>query len=246
MQPPAAPQFFETDLFVPTYRPFTGERWELRVVPVGMSPSFWGEPRIVRDMAVLLRQGSKGMDTWMSMTPFETESQEIGCRLATGHTVVMGMGMGWAAANAALRPAVSRVTIVERDPEVIGLIRDTGIFDQLLTDAAAKIAIVQADALEWRSEAPVDTLLADIWLRLNGDDRVDHVRTMRANTGAPRVYFWGQEMVLARRARDTGRVLDDASLTAIVGEIGLPLIGPEWPSYAALAAQAAARWLTDE
>lgn len=245
MQTVPAPQFFETDLFVPTYHPFTGERWELRVVPVGMSPSFWGEPRIVLDMAVLLRQGRNGMDTWMSMTPFETESQEIGCRLATGHTVVMGMGMGWAAANAALRPAVSRVTVVERDPEVIGLIRDTGIFDQLPPEAAAKIAIVRADALEWRSEAPVDTLLADIWLRLNGDDRVGHVRTMHANTGAARVYFWGQEMVLARRARDAGRALDDATLAAIIAEIGLPLIGPEWPNYATLAAQAAARWMVD-
>ncbi|HYH40171.1 MAG TPA: hypothetical protein VD860_18270 [Azospirillum sp.] len=245
MQLPASSPFFETDLFVPTYRSFAGERWELRVVPVGMSRSYWGDARIVRDMAVLLRQGRNGMDTWMSMTPFEIESQEIGCRLATGHTAVMGMGMGWAAANAALRPAVSRVTIVERDPEVIGLIRDTGIFDQLPPGAAAKIAIVQADALEWRAEAPVDTLLADIWLPLNGDDRVDHVRSMLANTGAARVYFWGQEMVLGRRARDTGRTLDDATLAAIIGEIGLPLIGPEWPNYAALAAQAAARWLTD-
>ena len=32
-----------------------------------------------------------------------------------GHVVVMGLGMGWAAANAALHPAVSQVTVVEFD-----------------------------------------------------------------------------------------------------------------------------------
>jgi hypothetical protein len=157
-----APQFFETDLFVPTYRPFSGERWELRIAPLGVCKGYWSDAVLVRNMAALLRRVDGGMISWMSTTPYEIESQEIGCRLATGHTVVMGMGMGWAAANAAIQSAVSRVTIVERDAEVIGMIRDTGIFDQLPPEAAAKIAVVQADALEWRSETPVDTLLPDI------------------------------------------------------------------------------------
>lgn len=245
MQPSVVPQFFETDLFIPTYQPFSGERWELRVVPMGVCKGYWSDAKIVRDMAVLMRREGERMVSWMSMTPMEIESQEIGCRLATGHTVIMGMGMGWAAANAATQSAVTRVTVVERDPEVIGMIRDTSIFQQLPPAAAAKIAVVQADALEWVPEAPVDTLLADIWLPLNGDDRVEHVRRMHANTGASRVYFWGQEMVFARRARDTGRVLDDSTLAAIVEELGLPLIGPEWPDYAAFSARAAAHWMRD-
>jgi hypothetical protein len=245
MQTSVAPQLFETDLFVPTYQPFVGARWELRVVPMGMCKGYWSDAKIIRDMAVLLRSDGDRPISWMSMTPLEIESQEIGCRLATGHTVIMGMGMGWAAANTATQPAVTRVTVVERDPEVIGLIHDTGIFQQLPPDAAAKIAVVQADALEWVPDAPVDTLLADIWLGLNGDDRVEHVRRMHANTGAPRIYFWGQEMTIARRARHTGRVLNDATLAAIVEELGLPLIGPEWPDYAALSAAAAAHWMQD-
>ena len=246
MQSTVVPQFFETDLFVPKYSPFIGERWELRVVPLGACMGYWSDAKLIRDMAVLMRQeGARGLMSWMSMTPMEIESQEIGCRLATGHTVVMGMGMGWAAANAAIQPAVSRVTVVERDPEVIGLIRDTGIFEQLPPDAAAKIGVVQADALEWTSESPVDTLLADIWLPLNGDDRVEHVRTMHRNTGAARVYYWGQEMTFARRARAMGRTLDDATLAAIIAELGLPLIGPEWPDYAALSARAAAHWMRE-
>ncbi|WP_448187560.1 hypothetical protein [Azospirillum sp. sgz301742] len=246
MQPSTVvPQFFESDLFFPTYQPFSGERWELRVAPMAIIKGYWNDARVITNMAVLMRREGERLVTWMSMTPMETESQEIGCRLATGHTVIMGMGMGWAAANSATQPAVTRVTVVERDPEVIGMIRNTGIFQQLPPDTAAKIEVVEGDALEWVPDAPVDTLLADIWLPLNGDDRVEQVRRMHANTGAARVYFWGQEMVIARRARDTGRVLDDATVAAIVDELGLPLIGPEWPDYAALTARAAAHWLRD-
>ena len=47
-------------------------------------------------------------DAWMSITPFEIESQEIGIRLAHGHVLIFGLGMGWAAAACAALPAVTR------------------------------------------------------------------------------------------------------------------------------------------
>ena len=69
--------------------------------------------QLVNGMALLTRidDGSKP-HTWMSISPMEIESQEIG-QHARGHVVVMGLGMGWAAANAALHPAVSQVTVVD-------------------------------------------------------------------------------------------------------------------------------------
>jgi len=241
---PALP-LYETDLFIPSYRPFEGERWVIHIAPMVLCKGYWSEPQLALNRAGLLRREPDHLRTWMSMTPMEIESQELGCRAATGHTVVMGLGMGWAAANAALQPAVSRVTVVERDPEVIGLVADMGVFQQLPPDAAAKVAVVEGDALAWKPESPADTLLADIWGPLNGDERVEQVRTMRANTGTSRVYFWGQEMVIARRARDTGRTLDTATVDAIIAELDLPLIGPEFPNYADLATRAAAHWMRD-
>ena len=118
----------------------------------------------------------------------------------------MGLGMGWATANAALRPEVTAVTVVEFDPEVIAMIEEIGVFEQLPPDAQAKITVVRGDALTYAPDQPADTLLADIWLPINGDGRADQVRAMLANTGASRVYFWGQEMVIARMARDAGPV----------------------------------------
>ena len=162
----------------------------------------------------------------------------------------MGMGMGWATANAALRPDVTAVTVVEFDPEVIAMIGEIGVFEQLPPEAQAKITVVRGDALTYTPDQPADTLLADIWLPINGDERVDQVRGMLANTGASRVYFWGQEMVIARMARDLGLSLEGgdvgrASVGRIVAELGLPLIGPELPDYPELVALAAAKWLHD-
>lgn len=232
---PGGTALYETDLFRPVYRPMRGDRWRLDVTPMCMAPGYWSGPRLVTDMAALVRieDEGKSIRTWMSMTPMEIESQELGCRAAFGHTVVMGMGMGWATANSALRPDVTAVTVVEFDAEVIAVIGELGVFEQLPPEARAKITVVRGDALTYTPDTPADTLLADIWLPINGDERVEQVRAMRANTGASRVYFWGQEMVIATRARDLGLSLEGGdvgrvNVGRIVAELGLPLIGPEF------------------
>lgn len=241
------PILFQTDLFMPTYQPREGANWFLSVSPLNLGVGYWSNGVLMQNMAVLARKEAGGRsDTWMSLSAREIESQELGCRAAVGDTVVMGLGMGWAAANTALRPEVTRVTVVEQDPEIIGLIDELGIFAQLPPEIAAKISVVQGDALTYTPATPADTLLADIWMPLNGPDRVAQVQRMTANTGAKRVYFWGQEMDIARHARALGLdPLDAAGLARIVDEFALPLIGPEMPAYPALIAEAARKWLKD-
>ncbi|MBP2314463.1 hypothetical protein [Azospirillum soli] len=240
------PELYQTDLFRPTYRPYQGERWEMRIAPMCICGGYWSDALLVLDMAALMRWHGDEKRTWMSMTPMEIESQEIGCRFASGNTIVMGLGMGWAAANAALNPAVTEVTVVEFDPEVIGLVESMGVFAQLPPEVTAKLRVLQGDATAYVPDRPVETLLADIWLPLNGDDRIEQVKRMRANTGATRVYYWGQEMSIARRARTLGVELDVSTVARIVDEIGLPLIGPaEMADYPERVARAARRWLKD-
>lgn len=178
------------------------------------------------------------------MTPMEIEGQELGCRHAIGHVVVMGLGMGWAAVNAALNPAVTRVTVVEFDTEVIEAVRFAGLIEQLPPEATDKITILQGDAYEFVPGTPADTLTADIWLPLFGATRDAEVRRMHANTGGSRVYFWGQEMVIADRAHRAGLPLTNQTVARIAAEMALPLIGPaECPDYADLISRAAAKWL---
>ncbi|HEX8191672.1 MAG TPA: hypothetical protein VF552_02120, partial [Allosphingosinicella sp.] len=191
---------------------------------------------------------------WMSIVPVEIESQEIGIAAASGHTVVLGLGMGWCAANVALRPEVERVTVVERDPEVVSLVEALGVFEQLPDGARGKIEVVQGDALHWRPDEPVDSLQADIWAKLVEPQKWDEVRRMQDNIEAASLYFWGLELELWRLAcRAEGRVPDgfggedgadgDAALDALARETGLPLVLDPRPGRGARTAEAA-RWWT--
>lgn len=227
------------DLFVPRYRPLASGDWALRIAHIGHCPGYWSGPALVREMAGLVRNG----ECWMSMTPLEFESQEIGVRLSRGHVLIFGLGMGWAAAAAAALPAVERVTVVEADADVLALHLELDLFAQLAPLDRAKVRIVEGDAYAYVSDAPVDLLMPDIWLPLVNDGRVDEVRRMQANVGAEAVYFWGQELEIARHAAAAGRALDDAGIAATVAEWGLPLLGPGTPDYAARVEAAARRWM---
>jgi hypothetical protein len=234
-------QSFEPGFFIPEYRPMQSGAWELQLTENVLCQGYWSKAQLVPLVSVLLRDGN----VWMSITPMEIESQAIGIELATGHVVVFGLGMGWAAAATALQEQVSKVTVVEFDAEVIALHREIEIFDQLPEHAQSKIRIQQGDAYSWRPDAPVDLLMPDIWLPLVSDGRVAEVKAMQANVGAATVYFWGQEMEIARHCRAAGRKLDEAGIAETVLEFGLPLIGPKLPNYSQRVATVAERWMFD-
>src|SRR6478736_1911101 len=80
---------FQTDLFVPRYRPIRLGQWELRVSEMNLVPGYWSGAVLVQRMAALQR----GTQTWMSMTPYEIESQEIGGRLSRGEVLICGLGI---------------------------------------------------------------------------------------------------------------------------------------------------------
>ena len=144
-----APAFFSTDLFIPTYRPLDSGEWSLRVAPMCVLPGYWSGPRLVRDMAALVRRRK----TWMSISPLEIESQEIGIRAARGHVLIFGLGLGWAAAAAACRDPVEAVTVVEVDPNVLALHDELDIFAQLPPAAREKVNLVAGDALTYARDA---------------------------------------------------------------------------------------------
>jgi hypothetical protein len=230
---------FEGPLFMPAYRPAKFGRWEVVIGGVGFAPGYWSGPSLVSGMAVLLRDG----ETWMSISPLEIESEEIGIRAARGHVAILGLGLGWAAAATACLPAVTRVTVVERDPEVISLHEALDIFSQLPPEARAKVEILEGDAFDYRPAQPVELMIPDIWQPLVGGDRVAEVRRMQANVGARAVYFWGQELEIARHAAAAGTLCDDEGVAATAAAFGLPLVGPGTPGYAAKVAAVADRWM---
>jgi SAM-dependent methyltransferase len=224
---------------MPRYRPLNCGEWEIRMLGFGVMPGYWSPPAPVANVPILLRQGV----SWMSMTPNEFESQGIGIAFARGHVLIMGLGLGWAAAACAALDRVTAVTVVERDPGVLALHAALDIFTQLPADDRAKLRFIHGDALTFVMETSVDVLLADIWQPFVSDGRVDEVRRMHANTGAATIHFWGQELEIARHAVAAGRALDSAGIAATVAETGLPLAGTDSPDYPAKLEAAARRWM---
>jgi len=238
---------FRTSLWLPRYRLGQSGPWTIQRIMMVASRGYRGEVYRTAGTVILSGPGSAGRASWMSMTPSEIESQEIGLIAARGHTVVLGMGMGWLAANAALKPEVTHVTVVERDRNILELMHEQAVFEQLPPEARDKLEIVEADALAWRPSVPVDSLQADIWERFVEDDKLAHARTMQDNIGAASVYFWGQEMEIfrlaCRRFASDAPQLDRRLIDAIVAEdIALPLVLPDWPDLAEKITAAAAWW----
>lgn len=236
---------FTTDLYVPPYLDGRVGNWKLVHTGFCLDRGYYSGLMGVQDMPVLMRNGSENgerWETWMSLSPHEIESQELGCRYAVGHTVVMGLGMGWVAGNIALNAAVNKVTVIERDPEVIDLFWQSRALEGLPVEIAGKICIVRADALEWMPDQTVDFLYADIWRCLEEPQTLDDVRRMQANVQAGSIYFWGQELAIHALAENSPGTCSDKEWQesvrrCVADTIGLPLLLPEEFDYPGMIAE---------
>jgi len=240
-QLPGLAPLYRTDLHIPPYRLGEHGRWRLIKGGLTLDRGFFSGPCSCQGNVALLRENpeSGALETWMSLSPYEMESQEIAVRAAFGHVAVMGFGMGWAAANIALHPKVTRVTVVERDTDVIALNRDIGSFDGLDEAARAKLHIVNADAMAWspaEGEPPVDFLYPDIWLTMAEEGTLEQTQAMQANLNARKVYIWGQEVLLiraltARHGQLPNPLTYDHLEEAAAGDLALPLLLPRQVDY---------------
>lgn len=180
---------------------------------------------------------TKNRTIWMSLAAMECESHMPHIAAARGHVVVAGLGMGFVTFNIMRKPEVTKVTVLERDREVIKLM------DQI-TDWRSwpKVELVEGDALAYQPAEPVDFLYADIWANLGEEAAQEITQAIQANVQAERVGWWGQELDFfgwCNKKNLPYLDLGDRNYRAFVAESGLPVIGAEWPGYARLAAAAA-------
>lgn len=228
---------FVTDLYEPVYPVGRIGDWEFKTAMIAGDRGYWGTVYGMRTLSFLLGPSANGPSTWMSTAAVEFQSQEIGIRAAHGTVVVLGLGMGWAAANMALRDEVTRVTVVDINTDVINLMGQSGIIEQLPAHAREKLTVVHGDALTWRPDHAVDTLLADIWLKLVEPEKFDQARAMQENIQANQVYVWGQEIEIWRICQERQGSAQPPELALIQSvverDIRLPLILPDWPDFGA-------------
>ena len=104
---------------------------------------------------------TEGNNIWMSLNPNEIETMKPYINKAKGNVLVLGLGMGYVPFMMALNPEVKNITIIEKDPEIIGL------FNSLILPNyknKEKIRVVEDDAINYvRKQNKYDYIFADLW-----------------------------------------------------------------------------------
>jgi ribosomal protein S18 acetylase RimI-like enzyme len=221
--PAAARSFPWPGLRVPIYRPATLGNWSLKkvnqVAQFGYFQDWQGQGAI--DALYYAEQ------TWMSNARDEVDSQTPHVAAAFGHTVLMGAGMGIALFNLLSKPTVTSVTLIERDPLVIALLRQSTHFETW--PGIGKLRIVITDALTYLSDLPVDHLYADIWATPGEPQSIPDMQRIQANVRARQVGWWGQELLFLDWLDGETPTVENYSDWA--DELRLPLIEQDNPAY---------------
>jgi hypothetical protein len=125
---------------------------------------------------------------WMSLAPLEIWNMRSGIRAATKNVVIGGLGMGYFLQEVAKKHTVKRITVVEKDLDLIDW------FGKRLVEAIDErhqhlsIELVRGDIWEFDFDKE-DRILIDIW-RQYGDARRDR-RLRQLRSEGYRVWAWG-------------------------------------------------------
>jgi hypothetical protein len=162
-----------------------------------------GEVRFTTDVNIptLLewKPGRHDATTWMSITPSEMLTQRNGIRRASGEVVVYGLGMGWFLAQVCAKKSVTKVTVVEKDRELLDWLRPH--VEKLYPATTQKVVEwVCMDAYKYVDEhTDADDRRAhlfDIWDGYKDapwDDKFQRLKPL-----LPRLWGWGDHYVKER------------------------------------------------
>jgi hypothetical protein len=219
----AASNFPWTGLRVPIYCPVALEDWSIKKVKQVPQFGYFQAWQGQGDIDVLFHAER----TWMSNAWDEVDSQTPHVAAAFGHTVLMGAGMGIALFNLLSKPEVTRVSLVERDPLVIELLRRSADFETW--SGIEKLCIEITDALTYHPNLPVDHLYADIWSTPAERQSIPDMQRIQANVCSRQVGWWGQELLFLDWLAGETPTLENYQAWA--KELGLPLIEQDNPVY---------------
>ena len=135
---------------------------------------------------------------WMTVTPSEINTMTADIQAAFGKVAVFGLGLGYYAFMVSQKPEVTRVVVVERDPEVISLFREF-ILPQFPN--RAKITLVEADAYEFADKMEpehFDCAYVDIWHDvLDGVAMYLRMKRLECRSPGTKFLYWIEPSMLA-------------------------------------------------
>ncbi|MBQ9416115.1 MAG: hypothetical protein IJU20_04650 [Clostridia bacterium] len=101
---------------------------------------------------------------WMTLMPNETVTSREAVERSRGNVLTFGLGLGYFAYMASIKPEVAHLTVVELDPDVISLFNEFILPQFPLRD---KIEVIQSDAFDYAEKrmkkGQFDFVFADIW-----------------------------------------------------------------------------------
>lgn len=206
---------FELPWQIPDYARATVGDWSLRYRPRCLAGSYLAHEIVEAPHAILMRSN----EVWMSTGLLEAESHAWHLHCATGNVLVAGLGMGMYLHAASMKPSVSKIVVLENDPEVIALMRNSTSFDGW--QHRDKIEILEADALAAETAGKVsslfggarpDYLYADIWPTFPHPDAPSQTKAMFDIFGARRAGWWGQEVEFGLWLSDAGKTANFENL----------------------------------
>ena len=100
---------------------------------------------------------------WMTVTPNEVNTIRPAAEQSHGQVLCLGLGLGYYAFHALRNPAVSRLTVVERDAGLIGLFRRLILPHMPYPDKLTLVCGDGFEAVRKMQAGEYDTVFADLW-----------------------------------------------------------------------------------
>ena len=101
---------------------------------------------------------------WMTLMPNETNTTKPAIEVSQGKVLTYGLGLGYFAYMASIKPDVESVTVVERSRDVIDLFKKHILPQFPYPD---RVSLVESDAFEYAEKemqaGGFDTVFVDIW-----------------------------------------------------------------------------------
>lgn len=150
--------------------------------------------------------------TWMSVIPHEINTMRAPLSRMKGRVVAMGLGLGYFAFRCLLKKEVSHLTVVEKDPRLIRVFRESlaPFFPNL-----GKLRLVEGNAFDEATVGPLleeaDSVFYDTWH--DEDDGLAMLgEAYRAEARCPHAHFeyWIEGSLLAYYRRALIVLLDAA------------------------------------
>lgn len=145
------------------------------------------------------KKGGHDATTWMGLSPSEMMTQRNGIRKASGEVVVYGLGMGWFLAQVCAKKSVTRVTVVEREQEILDWLRPRveAYYPQVKEKVAEWVCMDAYEYVDAHTDAADRRAhLFDIWA--GWKEAPWDTKFQRLKAYLPRIWGWGDHYVKER------------------------------------------------